>query len=195
MRLSVTELDGFRYWKSAEDMDLDAFLARMRKQEPPSPKMLAGRALHSILEDAQVGEVAVAERDGFSFTFEADCSLQMLPVREMKGEIGLHTSSGLVTLVGIVDGLDGGIYDHKLTERFDAENYANSYQWRCYLTMFGAQRFTYNVFEGREKDINTWVIYGFHPLTFYAYPGMADDVQREVNELAAFVAKHLPERV
>jgi hypothetical protein len=70
----------------------------------------------------------------------------------------------------VIDGSDGAIYDHKLTERFDAERYADSYQWRCYLLMFGARKFVYNVFEGREGNAaNEWVIHGFQQFPLYAY--------------------------
>lgn len=187
MRVSVTELDTWRYFKSSDDMDVEDLLRRLRKEEPPTQGMLAGRALHKVLEHAQAGEVTKAEADGFKFTFLADCVVPHLPVRELKGEIEIATPSGLVTLVGVVDGHDGAVHDHKLTERFDAERYADSYQWRSYLLMFGATKFVYNVFEGREGDrADEWLIYGFHQFPLYAYEGMRSDVEREVAELAAF---------
>jgi hypothetical protein len=195
VRLSVTDLDSWRYYKASEDMDVEALLRRLRKQEPPTQPMLAGRALHKVLEHIQEGDLACAEAEGFTFKFLAECEVQLLPVRELKGEAIIKTASGPVTLVGVIDGMDGSIYDHKLTERFDAERYADSYQWRCYLTMFGAKRFVYNVFEGREGDKpNEWLIHGFQRFPLYAYEGMREDVVREVVELADFVAKHVPEK-
>lgn len=185
--MSVTELDSWRYFKESEDMTAEDLLRRLRKEEPPTQDMLAGRALHKVLEHISEGEFACAEAEGFRFKFLAECEVSALPVRELKGEVQIETPSGTVTLVGVIDGIDGGIHDHKLTARFDAERYADSYQWRCYLTMFGAKRFTYNVFEGREGDSpNEWVIHGFHPFTLYAYDGMRGEVEREVAELAAF---------
>lgn len=195
MRLSVTDLDSYRYYKADEDMDLDALLRRLRKEDPPSQAMLAGRALHKVLEHISEGELACAEAEGFRFTFQAECTISCLPVRELKGEIQIATPCGPVTLVGVVDGMDGAVYDHKLTSRFDAERYADSYQWRCYLLMFNARRFVYNVFEGREGDSpNEWTIHGFHRFPLYAYEGMRDDVRREVAELAEFVARYVPEK-
>lgn len=196
MRLSVTDVDSYRYYKAEEDMDAEGLIRRLLKQEPPSQAMLAGRALHKVLETAGSGEMAVAEAEGFKFHFTANCEIPLLPVRELKGEIQIATPSGIVTLVGVIDGLDWSVYDHKLTARFDAERYADSYQWRCYLLMFSARRFVYNVFEGREGDSpNEWVIHGFQQFPLYAYGAMRDDVHREVAELAEFVAQHVPQKM
>lgn len=194
MRISVTDLDSFRYFKATEDMDLAALLARLRREEPPSPAMLAGRAFHKVLEKAAWESADTAEADGYKFHFRADCVIPWLPVRELKGEIVLPSPVGSVTLVGVVDGIDGAIYDHKLTKRFDAERYADSYQWRCYLVMFFAQKFVYNVFEGEQDETGDYNIWGFHSLTFYAYESMRADVLREVGELAELIAEHIPER-
>ena len=194
IRMSVTEIDAFRYYKASEDADLEALLRRLRKEDEPSDAMLAGRALHKILETADQIELSKAEQDGFTFHFAADCEVPACPVRELKGEIVLPSPIGPVTLVGVVDGLNGAVHDHKLTARFDAERYADSYQWRCYLTMFKARQFIYQVFEAKQNDDGSWWIFGFHRLPFYAYEGMEADVQREVGEFAEFLAKHLPER-
>lgn len=196
MRISVTDLDSWRYYKASEDMDAEALLRRLRKEEPPTKAMLAGRALHSALENAGEGEMDFAEADGFKFRFMADCQIPLLPVRELKGEMLIQTPVGFVTLVGVIDGLDGAVYDWKLTERFDAERYADSYQWRSYLTMFNARQFVYGVFEGKEDEaMGEWVIWGFQHFPLFAYEGMDQDVRREVSELAWFIAEHLPERL
>lgn len=194
MRISVTDLDSFRYFKASEEMDLAELLSRLRREEPPSPAMLAGRALHKVLETASWESADTAEADGYKFHFRASCEIAWLPVRELKGEIMLPSPAGPVTLVGVIDGLDGAIYDHKLTKRFDAERYADSYQWRCYLTMFGAKKFVYNVFEGEQDETGDYNIWGFHRFQLYAYEGMRNDVLREVGELAELIAKHIPER-
>lgn len=196
MRISVTDLDGWRYFRASEDMTVEDFLRRLRREEPPTPAMRAGRALHKLLEHAQEGEVTLAEQDGFRFNFQADCNVPLMPIRELKGEMIIPTPVGPVTLVGVVDGIDRAVYDHKLTERFDAERYADSYQWRCYLAMFVAHKFTYNVFEGRhDPKLDEWVIYGFQQVSFYSYPTIAQDVRQEVSDLACFIAENLPERL
>ena len=195
IRLSVTHLDGYRYWRDNEDVPLNVLLARLRGDEPPTQAMLAGRAFHSFLEHATIGDVHVATVDGFEFDFALDQEIELPAVRELKAECLMETPSGPVTLVGKVDGLHGTtVRDYKLTEQFNAEKYADSYQWRCYLSMFESQTFVYDVFQARY-DGPRIVIYDYHRMSFSAYPGMRADVQREVSALAEIVATHLPEKV
>lgn len=192
MRISVTNLDAYRYYRDHEESSLDDLLARLRKEVPPTPAMLAGSALHAALEYMRT-DADVLHSNGHTFRFTEDFGLPLPAVRELKGEIEIETPSGTVTLVGVVDGIGLEIADHKLTARWDAEKYADSYQWRCYLVMFGGARFTYNVFVGKEIAPQDWHITEFHRLPLYAYVGMRDDVVREVSEFAAFLKEHPPE--
>ena len=197
MRISVTALDAYRYYCDS-DMELEMFLRQLRKEEPPTPQMLAGKALHAALENFEGGDVFTLERDGYKFKFVGECQVRLPDVRELKGEMTIRTQHGDVTLVGVVDGMNGTeIFDHKLTGQFNAEKYADSYQWRCYLVMFGGRKFTYNAFVGKEDaDTGEWVIYDFQPLSFYAYPEMENDVRREVEFFAGFWRKYMePESV
>jgi len=195
IRISVTDLDGYLYWLASETSELDELIARLRGQEEPSPQMLAGRAFHRLFEDAQGGEIGKACIDGWRFEFALDKEIAVPDIRELKGEMVIPTKAGPVTLVGKVDALHGTtVIDYKLTERFDAERYADSYQWRAYLLMFGATRFDYEVFQCCYGD-DCIVIYDHHPLSFYAYPGMREDVLTLVSSLAEIVAKHVPEKI
>lgn len=196
IRLSVTDLDSYLYWKRTEDMDFESLLKRLRGEEPPGQNMLAGRAFHKLLETATPGSEFFAQKvDGFRFDFAIDEEIAVPVARELKGEVLLHTPSGPVTLVGKVDGLTGCVVnDWKLTEKFDAERYADSYQWRAYMMMFAAQQFIYDVFVCRYDDDRVYV-FDYHRLPLYAYPGLAEDVRREVCGLAEIVAKHVPQKV
>lgn len=191
MRLSVTQVDAYRYYRDHEDASLDDLLATLRRETVPTRPMLAGSALHKALETV-TADTDTLQADGFTFTFAEDCALPMPATRELKGELEIETRAGPVTLVGVVDTIGVETCDHKLTARWDAEKYLDSYQWRCYLLMFGGARFTYNVFVGNEVEPGRWLITEFHRLPVYAYIGMRDDVLREVGELAAFAAKHVP---
>lgn len=203
IRLSVTELETLRYWKDRDDLGLDALLADLRKEKPPSAQMAAGRAFAKFMESTDHRECEDATVDGWQFVFDLHAEMQLPDVRELKAELRLDTPSGPVTLVGMVDGIDGRtVHDQKLTENWDAEKYTDSLQWRAYLVMFGAATFVYDVFVGRYKrDKDRQIVPGhvtvtdYHRLPFYAYPGIRGDVQRAVNELAGIVALHLPERV
>lgn len=195
IRLSVTDLDNYIYWRGSEDQDLNDLLIRLRGEEPPGPNMLASRAFHKMLEQSQGGELYKATAGEYDFVFAIDEDIALPQLRELKAEKVLDTPSGPVTLVGKVDGLHGlTITDWKLTERFEAERYADSYQWRSYLSMFNADRFVYDVFVCRYDGPHVY-IYDYHRLPFYAYPGMADDVYREVCGLAEIVAKYVPQKI
>jgi hypothetical protein len=196
MRISVTELDAYRYYRDNEDAELEQLLNRLRRLEPPTREMEAGKAFHKLLERAVPGELAFVHDGDFCFDFrQLDAAIMLPPVRELKGEMRVSTSVGPVVLVGVVDAMDQAVHDYKLTERFDAEKYADSYQWRCYLTMFGAQKFIYDVFVAHEDlEMGQHVVYEYHALPLYAYPQMREDVAREVSEFVEFVHKYLPER-
>jgi hypothetical protein len=204
IRLSVTELETLRYWKDRDDRDLADLLADLRKESPPSPQMAAGRAFAKFFETTPIGYAGTeCEIDGWRFSWELDVEVEIPDARELKGELHMDTPSGPVTLVGMVDGLDGRwVHDQKLTEQWEAEKYIDSLQWRAYLVMFEATAFVYDVFVGRYKrDKDRQIVPGqvtvtdYHRMPFYTYPGIERDVQLAVNELAAIVARHLPERV
>jgi hypothetical protein len=192
IRLSVTDLESYRWWKDREDSDLSTLLAQLAHTDTPTPAMEAGRAFAKLFETAQHGEIFSCSVDGWGFTFDLDEEIAIPDVRELKAEQIFNTPHGPVTLVGKVDGFDGTVYDQKLTERFDIEGkYTDSLQWRAYLVMFDAQRFLYDVFVGRRDDARKDVtIYEYHRVPFYAYPSMRADVERAVCELAAIVATY-----
>ena len=195
IRVSATDIDAYRRFRADEEAELSVFLARMRRQEPPTEAMLAGTALHKALETAGEGEVKGFEADGFTFSFETDAEVDLPAIREMKATKEYRIDDVTVTLVGKVDALHGKrIDDHKFTSRYDAERFLDSYQWRIYLDIFDADEFRWNVFEGRESAPRNYLITAVHPLTMRRYPGMREDIERELAEFVDFARKFLPER-
>lgn len=202
MRISVSDIETYRRYKANEEVTLEETLAQLRKERPQSPAMLAGSAFHKALETASYSdEYAIDIKcDGYEFYFGGcDVDLQVPPVRELKGEVEIDTQFGKVTLVGVVDAMDTAIYDYKLTGGFDAERLMDSYQWRCYLVMFGADKFVYRVFVGKQDHAEqpllnepiAWTINEYHELPVYRYPCIEADVQRAVEEYAAFSRQYL----
>lgn len=192
IRISVSDLESWRYWKASETADMADLIARLRHESPLTPAMEAGRALAKFFEHATEGDLDAAKVDGWEFVFALDAQIAVPLVRELKAEVVFDTPSGLVTLVGKVDGLHGtAVHDQKLTENFDAERYLDSLQWRSYLVMFGATTFVYDVLVGRYSG-NTVTITDYHRLPFYAYPDMRRDVQRAVEELAEVIVRYVP---
>lgn len=213
IRLSVSDLESYRYWKANEDGTLADLVARLTKKDPPTPQMQAGAALAELFEHATPRSIDEwSHCSGWRFRFAIDGERFVLPaVRELKAEKVFQTPSGPVTLVGKVDGLEGlTVFDQKLTESFDAERYLDSLQWRSYLTMFGARQFNYDVFvgkydrdPGRTDDGGVYTkgpirlppdglvtITEYHRLPFYAYPEMCADVEAAVCELAEVVVTY-----
>lgn len=195
MRCSATEIDAFRRWRDTEDADLAPLLAQLRRELPETEPMRAGKAFHRALELAQAGEVERLEADGYTFDLAIDDAIDLPDIRELKATREYVINGVPVTLVGMVDALEGRrVDDHKFTSRWDAERFLAGFQWRIYLEVFGADVFRWNVFEGRETSPRHYAVHALHRLTMQRYPGMAEDVERELAEFVDFAREHLPER-
>lgn len=198
MRLSVSDLQCFQRYRNSEEVTLADCLKQLRREELPTPALLAGRKLHKALESAQYdqeienpfGQSVLRYKD-YVFIFQCDVEITIPYVRELKGEMIVETGYGPVTLVGVVDSFDVAVSDYKLTGHFDSERLIASYQWRCYLQMFERHRFDYKVFVGDEIKPKEWAIKDYHELSVYSYPGMEQDVQREVEECVRFMREYV----
>lgn len=198
IRISVTDLESYRYWRAGEDPSLADLLVRLRHQEAPTFKMESGQAFAKLFENAGPGWIDFERIDGWTFDFsELTVGIALPPLRELKAEVVFETEYGPVTLVGKVDGLNGReVHDQKLTENIDAERYFDSLQWRCYLVMFEASTFVYDLFLGKyDEDEKRVTVVDFQPMTFYRYPDIRKDVERAVTELAGVIVKYAPDLV
>lgn len=196
LRVSVTDLDQLRYYRDDENgVELAELIARLKHLMPSSEAMEAGTALHKALELAELGEFKGLEADGFTFSFETDAEIELAPIREIKAEREYLVDDCIVTLVGKVDAINGRhIADHKFTAKFDADRYLDSYQWRAYLDMFDADAFRWNIFEAVESAPRNYLVRNVHALSMHRYPGMAEDVERELHEFVRFAREHLADR-
>lgn len=195
LRVSATDLDQLRYFRETDDMELAELIARLKHLMPSSEAMEAGTALHKALEHAEPGEHKGFKVDGFTFSFDTDAEIDLPPIRECKSVIEVTIGDVLVTMVCKVDAIHGRwIADHKFTAKFDPDRYLSSYQWRAYLHAFDADEFRWNIFEAIEGAPKNYIIRNFHPLRIHRYPGMAEDVERELGEFVRFARDHLPER-
>lgn len=200
IRLSVTDLETFRYWKDRDEGTVEELVAQLTGVAEPTPQMEASRAFHKVMEtlDPAVESIERISLDGWTFEFDAEAEIAMPPIRELKAEGIWYTPSGPVTLVGKVDGLAGlTVHDYKLSERFEAERYLDSWQWRAYLALFYARRFVYEVFEAYYDRYDPHLVHvrGLHPLGFDRYPDMERDLAGAICALAEVVIAHCPQKV
>lgn len=198
LRVSVTDIDALRYYLAQEDAELSGLLAQLRREKPPTPAMKAGSALHAALEMCEPGEHGELTADGYVFEMRAEGDIDLPTVREIKATKEYAIDGVTVTLVGKVDAIHGKrIDDHKLTSRYDAERFLSSYQWRCYLDIFDADEFRWNVFEGvpDRNDPRRYTIKAIHQLRMHRYPGMGADVEGELTRFVDFARQNLPERI
>lgn len=200
MTFRVSEAESFRQWQRDEDADLDLLLARLRGQTEASEAMAAGTAFHKALELAAAKDHTKLYALGYTFNIAGDFALSIPAIREVRAGKTWIVDGEPVTISGQLDCIDGKrIEDHKTTGRFDPERYLNGYQWRMYLSIFGADHFRWNVFEiqcdGSDPDGLTWNVMEAHTLEQWRYPGMEDDCARLVTDLARFAREYLPERV
>lgn len=192
---SVSNVELYRRFRSSEDFPLDILLRQMRGETEPTEKMRAGTALHAYLEHADDDAVSVAYSDGYTFHFACESSIDLSPVRELRGQRVFSLSNGeTIEVRGRVDALDGmTVDDHKLSADFDAARYMESYQWRLYLAIFGATQFRYNVFVGAadREDATVWTIRDFVQLTLHAYPEMERDIDAELIRYVDFFRTYM----
>lgn len=195
LRVSATDVDQLRYYNSTDEMELAELIARLKHLMPSSEAMEAGTALHKALELAVPGDHKGLEADGFTFAFDTEAEVDLPAIREMKATRDYLVDDVTVTLVGKVDGIHGKrVDDHKFTAKFDPDRYLESFQWRSYLEIFGADTFRWNIFEAREDAPRYYVIRNVHRLQMDRYPGLGEDVERELREFVLFARDHLPER-
>lgn len=196
MRLSVTDIDQYRYWRESDYMTLDELLSRLRRESPPTEQMALGTAFHKALELASEGEASTLESDGFTFKIASSLEIALTAIREIKAAVPFVVDGTEITLVGKVDAWEGlRIEDHKTTfDSFDPEKYINTYQWRFYLRMFDCSEFRWNVWRLKEARSGAIEVVNLDRFSVFRYPELEADCDAALREFVEFARVHLPER-
>lgn len=214
MLARVSELETFRRWREDDEATLEDILPKLQGGFVATARMDAGSAFHKALELAEPGEFDVLQAhfggQDYVFHIDTDAELELPHIRELRHSRTFAVDGGEITISGQVDTLLARrVDDHKTTAQMDAEGYFAGYQWRCYLTIFEADVFRWNVFEIREasdrfldrlpaelRDLPGlhYVVHGAHTLQQHRYPGMEADVARLAADFYRFAKQHLPER-
>jgi hypothetical protein len=194
--LRVTQLETFRRYRddvigSSEQQVVDSISGLFLGND----KTNIGSAFHWIVENNSA-DVATFDKILFDkFGAKLSDEQKHLALSHAKNlgvftpEIRLNktfkTDFGAFTLSGQMDALQGNtIRDNKVTfSPVDMQKYADSYQWRLYLSIFELDRFLYDVFEVVDykeemgRDITSCKIIQHEPFECLRYENMETDIE------------------
>ena len=183
LAISVSHLALYKLWLHDDDLGLEWLLRRLRGEEPQTPAMAAGEALHAALEHSESGDASQLAYGDYRFYIRCDAEIELPQARELK----IEKRYGDLLVRGRVDGLIGRqVIDYKTTAQFDADRLLESPQWKFYLDMLDADDFLWKIFVmGPFADfseagrlLHTYQIYQVHELRQYRYQGLEDDCQQ-----------------
>lgn len=193
-RVSVSNLDLYRMWRSSADLGLEWLLRRLRGEEPQTMAQAAGEALHRALEECDLGETGVLQSGAYRFYFRCDCEVELPQAREL----WIEKQYGELLVRGRVDGLIGReVIDYKTTASFDADRLMESFQFRFYLDMLEADTFLWKVFvmepfgdfaEAGEL-VHSYEVYQVHELKQYRYDRLEQDCRELAEEFWEFACE------
>lgn len=204
MKIAVTLLDSFRYWKETEFTDaerehqsLQEIIARIKGQKTPkSEPMLKGIAFANVCEEPQQHFHVPSgnyRSDGFEFNGpDVQEFLLNIPHDALK-EVWMprYTRNGNY-LVARADVMKANIIgDVKLISKaFNAkkyDSYEESIQWQAELLMADCQEFTYYVTQGKSrKSDDVITLHNTQILQFYRSDETDRRVHQLMNDFAAF---------
>lgn len=200
MRLRVSDLDQWeRYIRPRRRewaVPFKEFLKYMKRESEPNAYMQVGTEFHKAMEEntAWGGGEELSSPQGRRFVSSVlvPKTTAILGVESFV-EATIKTDVGLVLLRGRVDAqTERSIIDYKLTfsKAIYPSSYRRSFQWRAYLLATGYDSFDYIVFRANNPTADPVLIQEIRTISCGAYPGMANDVQKQVSELSEWVMRH-----
>lgn len=203
MRVSTTVLESFRLWSNPEQewMSEDELLATIRGEFHPTPKMLLGQAFGRALEKPDRWRVEGGyevfvkdENDKWKpyFFSDADMAPALLQFdRRGVFEVKHVKTYGDVDVVAKADQILGTRINETKTKigQFDFDKYADSYQWRFLLDIFGASAVTYNVFVLRENGDDGELVKSVETFSVHPYRGLSGDCYALLDDFTSYVTR------
>lgn len=190
MRVSVTDLDGFSYFKNSE-LSIEDYVRRLKGLDDPGPRAELGTRFHEAVESFHLtGSPTLLDRD---FVLpEAPIHLDRPAVTEMRVARDFDVGGGrVVTLSGRVDAISGlTVIDYKTSTRMDLESYCDAMQWRAYLALMPRmQHFKYEVFQlaTRPSRDGRYQIREHATLALNRYDDLESDVHVALAEYDRFL--------
>ena len=193
LRVYPSALDGFEYYTSFVENKtpetLDKYVKDLTGQSPPNEAMERGTLFHKGMED-----MAKTGRWDCPIGWDIDVELPRPVYAEkplfMTRKDPMAVRGYEVMFSGKVDAMYGNvIVDYKTTEKsIQLEKYMDSWQWRAYLTMWGAafRTFRYDIFKLKRRK-GEWFVDDHQDLVCTAYEGMEAEVWGIARRFSEFV--------
>ena len=189
MRISVTDLDGYDFYRKT-NMQIEEYVQRLRMLAPPTPNVQRGRDFHALLEQ-RIDMDGPLPSGNFDFS-QVNVRLPRPDVTEMSvvGTFPIHGEE--LTLSGRVDTVCGlTVGDYKTTQWLNMEQFIDAWQWRAYLTLLpDMQSFRYDVFQISRAPSGSdfaWLVNRHEFMMLHRYEGMEDEVLAKVAEYTDFL--------
>jgi len=204
MILRVTNLEKFRRFRDGvSSFDTEqSVIDTLTGVFVGNNKTIIGSAFHSIIEHSEDIRMLKSDMSGHVEFNEEQIkiavlhSLNLQPfIPEIRQNKDYETNYGIVTMSGAIDVLQGNqIRDTKV--KFSSPlylDYYDSFQWRIYLSIFGLDRFYYDIFEliGYKDemmvDVSKCEIKQHEPYECLRYKNLETDIIELLNEFLEWV--------
>lgn len=213
IRVRATQLENYRLFHqlldTTDEVAIRALENSMAGTARASKDMQYGSAAHAFLERAvnesngmptELDGLLTFDKEGgpgmeFALVLSDEYPVEVdLPIAGAQTEVeeARYYPEYRAVLVGHADAVVGNrVFDYKFTKTLNLDNYFQSLQWRAYLTLFGADRFTYCVFctvpiDGSPAFEWERALVDYYALDMWRYDGMEDEVAAAVGEVASY---------
>jgi hypothetical protein len=196
VRISVTLLEQYRLFTTADWMPESDLIDSIKGQTVFTPKMMLGRSGHCALENREPTHIKGRWHECETYRWAPETILGIRPyypsggVSEIKGTREFRIGRETITLVGKGDHFIGteGVEAKFTLSDYDPNKYIHSMQWRSYAAIFGLSGLTYVVFCcALDDDTNEVTIKGVNTLKLYPYANLEADVVEKLGHLVEYV--------
>lgn len=157
-------------------------------------KTFIGSAFHSIIEKGVHNSNVIFNLNQIEIALKHKENIYPF-IPEIRQNKDFETNFGIITLSGAIDVLQGNQIRDTKTKFSSPEylEYFDSYQWRIYLSIFGLDRFYYDIFEfiGYKDemllDVSGCGIKQHDPYECLRYDNLETDIIQLLNEFMEWV--------
>jgi hypothetical protein len=214
IQVRTTQLESFRRFRDGVTETYDneqSMIEKLSGEFKGNNKTEIGSAFHYLIEHPNMTIEQINEFRTFNAIFSEkqqqlayshNSNIQPF-IPEVRQSKTFNTKYGEISITGAMDVLQGNtIRDTKCKFRSpEYLEYYNSYQWRIYLSIFGLNRFLYDIFEfiGYDekmgKDVSGIELKQHEPFECLRYENMETDIEIILNDFMEWIEfrdlKHL----